>query len=230
MISEKLHEVESPLYVFEGAEPPVQYKAESNEPDEVELIDWLGGDPSFWKLRLRKAANAKSKFPDWLFGILMPVVCFAFDPFVFKEGGFNSTGGLLSAYRPFAYSLSFMCIMALLAWLLWGEKLKGGAAVVSGILISGAFFSLLIGIVLFPFSLLGLIVVIGALGFTPLFTFNVFWRNSLRAFIAATPYFEKGLLTRTVGLVSLLSIAGPIVLNAALGMNIVARLLDIVAR
>ena len=229
MTSERSQQVESPLYVFAGAETPVEYKALSNVPDEDELIDWLGGDAGFWKRRLRKAANTKPKFFDWFFGVLMPIVCFVFDPFVFKS--FYAVGkGVLFDYLPFAYSLSFMSIMALIAWLLWGEKLKGWSVVVSGVLIAGAAVSLLIGLALFPLSLLGLMVIIGAFGFTPLFTFTVFWRNSVRAFITARPYFENGLLTRTVGLVTLFSLAGPIVLNAAQRENMVARLLSVLTR
>ena len=54
---------------------------------------------------------------------------------------------------------------------------------------AGALFSFLIGVVILPFSLLGLLWVIGIFGFTPFLTALVYLRNSVRA-IRAQP---KGL-------------------------------------
>jgi hypothetical protein len=228
MNHEKLHEVECPLYVYDGAEPPAEYKAESKR------INAYAAEAStgFWEKHLKKAANKTSRKFDWIFGVVLPVICFFADPIVFRNGfDFGETDdAFLSDYRPFAYLLSFISIMALLAWMIWGEKLKGLAVLISGILAVGAAVSLVIGLFLLPFSLFGLIFFIGILGFTPFFTFIVFWRNARQAFLAARPFFEIGLLTRTAGLVALFTLVVPMVVNAAMGKNIVARLLDIITR
>ncbi len=229
MFSIKSQEVESPLYLFEGADMPSDYRAAVDLSEEDELTKQSAEKPGFWNSRFQKAANTKPNKWDWIFGVIMPVVCFVADPIVFKIG-FGPDDAFLSDYRPFAYLLSFSSIMAMIAWLLWGERLKGFGVLVSGVLAAGAAVSLLIGFLLLPLSLIGLIIVIGLLGFTPFFTFTVFWRNSVRAFAAAKPYFESGLLTRTVGLIALSAIVVPMVVNSALGNNIVARLLDIITR
>jgi hypothetical protein len=77
----------------------------------------------------------------------------------------------------------------------------------------GGIISLVIGIVLSPLSLLGLIVLIGALGFTPLFSSIVFLRNALRAFQAAKPFLEKGVLIRAFALTAIFSVVVPSVIN-----------------
>ena len=45
----------------------------------------------------------QTKF-DIFFGIVFPVVCFVFDPFVFRN--FGGGGGLLAEYQFFTYSLA----------------------------------------------------------------------------------------------------------------------------
>ena len=215
-------EIKTPLYIYDGAEFPSGYLGATDLLAEDQPCDALVTKPGFWERQLSKAADKKTNKWDWIFGVIMPGFCFVADPFVFKSG-FGSNDGFLSDYRPFAYLLSFASIMAMIAWLLWGERLKGFGVLVSGVLAAGAAISLVIGLILFPFSFLGLIVLIGIFGFTPLFTSVVFWRNSLRAYLAAKPYFESGLLTRTVGLVMLSALVIPIIVNAALEKNIVAR-------
>src|SRR5262249_32640562 len=52
----------------------------------------------------------------------------------------------------------------------------------AGLLAGGAVFAALLGLVLLPFSLIGLSIGIGALGFSPFVTAFVFLRNAVRAF------------------------------------------------
>jgi signal transduction histidine kinase len=72
-------------------------------------------------------------------------------------------------------------IATLALWLLLGTHLKLLAGFIGGILLSGALFSFVIGIFLLPLSILGLILIVGILGFTPFFTCFVFLRNGVRA-------------------------------------------------
>jgi hypothetical protein len=165
----------------------------------------------FWKRQFQKESTEPQRRFDWLFGVVLPVVCFAFDPVVFKT--VFREPALLGAFKPFAYVLSFVSVMAMAAWLIWGAKLKWLSAFLVGLFAVGGLISLAVGIVLSPFSLIGLIFLIGILGFTPLFTSIVFLRNAVRAFHAAKPFFEKGVLINSFMLSAVLSFALPTVLN-----------------
>ena len=134
----------------------------------------------YWKRQFQTQATSKQKVWDWIFGVIMPVICFVFDPIVFKGGS-----AIFSNYKPFAYLLSFTSVMTMAAWLIFGVKLKWLNGFLAGFFFLGGIISLAVGIVLFPFSLIGLAILIGALGFTPLFTAVIYLRNSFRAFHAS---------------------------------------------
>jgi hypothetical protein len=166
----------------------------------------------FWKRQFgTKVTRAQRKW-DWILGVIMPVLCITFDPIVFN--GINGGDGMLTFIKPFAYLLSYVSIMAMIAWLLWGDKLKGLNGVLAGLFLTGGAVSLAIGIVLFPFSLIGSIVVIGALGFTPLLTSVVFLRNSARAYRSAKEFLEPTLLKHLFAVSALFSAIVPYVFQA----------------
>lgn len=176
----------------------------SNEELEIESAK------GFWRRQFQeKTTKAQRKF-DWLFGVIMPVICFTFDPIVFT-GGFRDK--VLADYHAFAYTLSFVSVMAMAAWLIWGAKLKWLNAFLAGLFVVGSTVALSIGVYIFPLSLLGLVVLIGALGFTPLLTAVVFLRNSMRAYDAAKPFLEKKILVYSFLLAALFSAVVPSVIN-----------------
>lgn len=162
----------------------------------------------FWRRQFQKEATRAQKYFDWIFGVILPVVCFVFDPLVFKGGG-----ALFGTYKPFAYVLSFASVMAMSAWLIWGEKLGWFNAVLAGFFAVAGLISLGIGVVLFPFSLLGLVVIIGVLGFTPLMTAIVYLRGAFRTFQGAKPFLESKILINSFVLSAVLSLAFPAILN-----------------
>lgn len=166
---------------------------------------------SFWKRQFQKKPTHSQKLFDWFFGVIMPVICFAFDPAIFK-GGIVGTA-YLGKYKPFAYILSFVSVMAMSAFLIWGRKLKWMNALLAGFFAVGGFISLIIGIVMLPISLLGLIILIGVLGFTPFFSSLVFLRNSLRAFQFAMLHLERKILIRSTILAAIFSLITPAVIN-----------------
>lgn len=151
--------------------------------------------PGFWRRQFGKAVTRQQRRMDWFFGVFMPLACFYFDPIVFRSGYWidldSQSNELLGEYRAMAYILCFVSIMTLTAFLLWGERLKWISAPVAGVLFASALAALAIGVVIFPFSLLGLIFFIGILGFTPLFTAVIYARNAVRATRVAAPYFDK---------------------------------------
>jgi hypothetical protein len=122
---------------------------------------------------------AQTKF-DIAFGVVLPVACFVFDPFVFKS--FDGGGrGELERLQFFTYALSALEMTALGVWLAARGRLGEWASAAGGVLLAGALFCFAIGVVLLPFSLLGLILIIGVLGFMPFFTGFVYLRNGVRA-------------------------------------------------
>ena len=164
----------------------------------------------FWRRQFQSEATVSQKIFDWLFGAILPVICFVFDPFVFKRG-IPST--LLGNLRPFAYILSFVSIMAISAWLIWGAKLKWFNALLAGLFFVGGLISFGVGWILFPYSVIGLCYYIGILGFTPFFSSLVFLRNSFRTFQAAKPFLENGVLIRSFILTAIFSVIVPTVIN-----------------
>jgi hypothetical protein len=148
----------------------------------------------FWQRQFKTDITRGQKKFDWTFGVILPVICFYFDPIVFKNGFADNDQAILGKFAIYAYALSFAAIMANMAWLLWGQRLKWLNAPLSGLLGTSSLAACAIGIVLFPFSILGLFFMfIGALGFTPLLTSFVLLRNSIRAFGAAKLSLEKDL-------------------------------------
>jgi hypothetical protein len=134
----------------------------------------------FWRRQFLPEHTGPQTVFDVLLGVVLPVLCFIFDPLVFRGG----MGG-----RPFfpglqlmAYSIAFIEIFMLLSWLCARRRLGAHVVSVGGFLMAGALVSLIIGIVLFPLSLIGILLFgIGLLGFIPFLTAFVYWRNSLRA-------------------------------------------------
>lgn len=114
-------------------------------------------------------------------GVFLPMVCFYFDPFIFRDwsSGSNSDA-LLGSYQTPAYVLAYTAIMSQTAWMLWGERMGGFALVIAIVLSIAAIASLIIGLILVPFSLVGMFMLIGLLGFTPLMTALVYARTAVR--------------------------------------------------
>ena len=174
----------------------------------------------FWRRQFAQRPTRWQTIFDWAFGVIIPTICVAFDPVVFKGNLFR--GALLGQVRPFAYLLSFTCIMAMTAWLIWGTKLQWMASTVAGVFFLGSAISLVVGIVILPVSLLGLIILVGALGFTPLFSAVVYVRNGIRAYRVAVPAVGAVVAWRFTFLAGLFAFVTPSVVNIQIS-NIVSE-------
>lgn len=166
--------------------------------------------PSLWRSKFRNEETDSNEGFDWLFGVFLPVICFTFDPLVFQSSMGDS---LLGEIKPFAFILSFLSVMAMSAFLIWGEKLKWFNGFLAGFFLIGGIVSLVIGVLLLPFSLLGLLLLVGALGFVPFFCANVFLRNAARAFRMAEPHFQGTNLIKASILSSMFCLVTPFVIN-----------------
>lgn len=118
-----------------------------------------------------------------LMGILAPILCLALQPFLLPGDLFLLPGlQFINTYWIFSYGFIGLEILALSLWLSIGERPRIWYGALSGVLFAGAFFAGGLGLILLPFRLLGLLILIGFLGFVPLFTAYAFYRNAVRAY------------------------------------------------
>lgn len=217
------------LYLFEEPTGPLDvtdqvFDAEFPGFGTESLAEAADADkPGFWRRQFGKTVTKKQRVFDWLFGVVMPVICFGFDPIVFKTSSFGRP--MLEGYTLFGYGLSFLAIMTTMAWLIWGDRLKGLTPLASGIMAGGAIASLVIAVILSPFSFIGLaFFFVGALGFTPFLTAIIWARNAVRSFRSAKEHFAGPLLAHIVGLTAVASIAIPLVANSVFGRRVLVEL------
>lgn len=214
-----LFDYDQPEIIFAAAEPSpetvAQYQPPSvTAPDDTKDPITYKQKKGFWRRQFQAEPTRMQRGFDWAFGVVMPVICFAFDPFVFKDGPRNGVAG---EYMPFAYTLAFASIISMIVWLGWGKHLRFANAIFGGLFAVGGLVSLLVGLALLPISLLGLLFLIGVLGFTPLFTSVIYFRNSYRAFLSAEETIPQSLAYHTFFLVGLLSFVIPYLINVNMG-------------
>ncbi len=164
---------------------------------------------TFHNRQFHAEPTRRQKTFDWVFGVGLPLVCFAADPIVFRK-----ESDLLHEYKTFAYVLGAVSIMAMAAWLLWGQKLGELRPYLGGLFIAGSIVSLIVGLILSPFSMMGIFVLIGFLGFTPFFSAYVYLRNGARAIADSKLDMPKSVVYRAAILAALYSLIVPFVLNS----------------
>jgi hypothetical protein len=98
---------------------------------------------------------------------------------------------------------------------------------IAGALLAGAVFCMAIGLVLAPFSLLGLMFGIGIFGFTPFVTAFVYFRNSIRVsrVVPTRPSFEAGIVSAGG---FLLALALPLALSLAIHTAVTNAVNDVI--
>lgn len=139
----------------------------------------------FFRRQLSPPTTRAQTVFDVLFGIVAPILCFVFDPIVFR-GRFDDA--LLPQFQSLAYMVSAIEILVLIIWLVWGRSFRPAPRFAGGMLMAGALISLVIGVVILPFTLMGLMFGIGIFGFIPFLTFAVYLRHAKSAFqLAANP-------------------------------------------
>lgn len=133
----------------------------------------------FWR---NLFANDSSPIFDILLGVIAPALCLVFDPFVFREVFRCTNFVYLGTITIFAYTAISLGIFTLLVWIFLGNKIRYGLGLISGVFIAGSVLACTVGIVLLPFSLLGLtLYCLGLAGLIPFLTSFVYLRNAIRA-------------------------------------------------
>jgi hypothetical protein len=144
---------------------------------------------------------------DITIGIVLPILCLVFDPLVFRSGILGAP--MAGQFQLFAYAFIAIEIIALAVWLCVGARAGEWCGVLAGIMFAGALFSVAIGIFLLPISLLGLIILVGVLGFTPFLTALIYLRNARRALTAAKSRMPRAALFITLLLGATLALGTP---------------------
>lgn len=150
----------------------------------------------FWRRQFAAKVTTPQIVSDIAFGVIGPILCFVFDPFVFHSGFIGPP--LLPEYQAFTYLFSGLQMALLCLWLLIGPGNQIWNWTIGGALVGGGIFCLAAGCVLAPFSIMGLMFGIGIFGFTPFLTALVYLRNAIRAFRVRSH--DESSFTRAFGL------------------------------
>lgn len=135
----------------------------------------------FWKRQFAPIpTEAQDKF-DSIFAIVLPLLCLVADPFVFKGLGPLRNQAILGDYQLLAYLVTTVEIGLFLMWRTFRLKLRPYAPAFAGFFITAAIFSTVIGLAILPYTVIGLVLVVGVLGFIPFLTAFVFLRTGIRA-------------------------------------------------
>ena len=182
----------------------------------------------FWQCQFGSEVTRPRIVFDIAFGIVGPILCFAFDPVVFR-GGIGG-GPLFPNLKIYVYLFSALEVVMLSFWLLAkaGSQLWNDLA--GAVLLVGGIFCLAAGLILLPFSLLGLMfgAGMGIFGFTPFLTGIVYLRNGVRALRSPrtdVPAFNRMAI---ILLGSLAAIGAPLLLGIAIHRTVESSVDEIV--
>jgi hypothetical protein len=101
---------------------------------------------------------------------------------------------LLGDYQLVTYLFASVAMGVFLTWRTFRTRLSRFGGVFAGVFFLSAICSAVIGLALLPYTLIGLTVLIGMLGFIPFFTALVFLRNGIRAAHMSNPSSASGFL------------------------------------
>jgi hypothetical protein len=156
----------------------------------------LEGRRGFW----RRQFQAEPTLPQLIFdvtgGMILPVLCLVFDPIFFRSG--LGRPPLFGDFQFFVYAMIAIEIVALGVWLAAGRRTGDWCGILAGVMLAGAVFAAGIGLIMLPFTVIGLAFGIGLLGFTPFVTSLIYWRNARRAHRAASARMSRAALCLTL--------------------------------
>jgi hypothetical protein len=164
----------------------------------------------FWRRQFAPEITIPQIIFDIAFGAVGPVICFVYDPIVFRRG--IGAAPLFPDYQVFTYLFSAVQIAVLFSWLIFKPRNELARSMIAGTLTSGALFCLTTACILAPFSILGLVFGIGVFGFTPFLTAFIYLRSAFRsaAFRSSRP---KSATLGVLAISVLLAVALPLLLS-----------------
>ncbi len=165
-----------------------------------------------------------------VFGLVMPVVCFALEFVLLPALGWLPGLVFFHRFRLFGYGVVALELITLAAWLWFGDRLGRWSALFAGVLLAGSLFSGVLGLVLLPFAIPGIIVLgIGLLGLVPLFTAHVYYRNGRAAFRQADAYLGRQPLLETLLWGAVLVYGLPGLIQTRLSLTTRAAIREVIA-
>ncbi len=137
------------------------------------LLAWLATLVYLYVRVQPSQAPLKRLIVDLMGGVILPLLCLAYDPGFFHGSGPWGVLGYLA--------IGFQ-ILVFLMWRLGGIRSRPLSALAAGMLLFGAILAAVIGLLMSPASAIGVIAVgIGLLGFIPFLTSYVFWQSAREA-------------------------------------------------
>jgi hypothetical protein len=113
-------------------------------------------------------------FWDILFVAILPALCFVFDPLLFH--GIEGKPFFAEPLQIATYLSVLILALVFFASFL-DISSRSSRLVIMGSLLAGGVLAFSFGVLLLPFTILGLVIVLGILGFIPFFTGARFWRR-----------------------------------------------------
>ncbi len=174
------------------------------------LIAFLG-TLTLWLVRVRpELAAARRVAVDLAGGIVLPALCFLYDPGILWQGHSPE----LRAYFTLAAAWQ---ILLLAAWQIVGRTTRSFAAVFAGALYTGMAIAITMGLALLQATLLGMIFLVGLLGFVPFLTALVYGRNASQAFKLSGGTADRMPQAARMALGVLVALLVPLLLSVTLG-------------
>lgn len=164
---------------------------------------------NFWRRQFTGEPTREQNYFDFPVGILLPILCFMFDPIVFNGDSFGFGPPWLLTYKIFTYSASGLAILALALWFLFRRRPGSWSGSFAGILLTSAAISFVIGIAILPLTLAGMMFIVGFLGLTPFLVSFVYLRNGVRAWRRGGLFSSRALLIGSLVLSSAFLITAP---------------------
>jgi hypothetical protein len=169
------------------------------------------------------------RYYDVAFGLALPVACFALEFVLLPALGWLPGLVFFHRFRLFGYGVVAFELATLTAWLVLGPRLGRWGAMVAGVLLAGSLFAGVLGLVLLPFAIPGVLALgIGLLGFVPLFTSHVYYRNGLRAFRQAESHLGHRALIEALLWGAILVYGIPGLIQARLSLTTRAALREVI--
>ena len=163
---------------------------------------------------------------DVLLGIVLPALCLAVDPVVFRSWiDLPVSTPLLGEYSAFGYVATGMGMVGLSLWLTFGRF----PAFFSGLLAAEAVFALFLGAGMRPFSIIGAVFGVGLLGLAPFLTGFVLGRNASRAFRVSGFAMRPGVALAAFTLGALLAVGVPTAAHLTVKRAVRDSLLQVLA-
>ena len=169
--------------------------------------------PGFMERQFGGLQTVTQRKWDWAFGVVLPTLCIAADPIVFRSSLDIGGKAWLGDYQTGAYALGFASTMGMAAWLLWGDRLGLLRPVLAGLFFTSSVVGLVTGLLMLPISLVGLVLVIGIFGFTPFLSSFIYLRNAVRAVRGTTKSMPTDYVWHAAVVAALYAVVIPIVLN-----------------